>query len=276
MWFAQSIALPCLLFINVLKLDFGIIFNWSLLISFYGAALICFLSGFIGAIYIFSATRSNAVAIGFCALFSNSVLLGLPITEQAYGVNALEANFVIVALHAPFCYLVGITFMEATSLEVRRFGDILIKILGALFSNALTVSIFLAFFFNLVGLKPPFIVMESIDLLAHAGLPIALFGLGAILTEYKLSKSIGEAIMISLISLIVHPLITFYFGSYWHLLNESELRSAVLTAAMAPGVNTFLFANIYNKSQDIAANTILISTALSVFSVSCWLLLLNA
>ena len=75
MWFAQSIALPCLLFINVLKLDFGIIFNWSLLISFYGAALICFLSGFIGAIYIFSATRSNAVAIGFCALFSNSVLL---------------------------------------------------------------------------------------------------------------------------------------------------------------------------------------------------------
>ncbi len=50
--------------------------------------------------------------IGFCCLFSNSVLLGLPITERAYGPDALTGNFAIIAFHAPFCYGLGITAME--------------------------------------------------------------------------------------------------------------------------------------------------------------------
>ena len=64
----------------------------------------------------------------FCCLFSNSVLLGLPITERAYGVDALTGNFAIVAMHAPFCYGLGITAMEIVSnrggrtIEAARAG----------------------------------------------------------------------------------------------------------------------------------------------------------
>ena len=275
MWFAQSIALPSLLFINVTKLDLNTVFNWNLLLSFYGSATFCFLLGFIGAITLFASSTSNAISIGFCALFSNSVLLGLPITEQAYGPEELSANFAIVALHAPFCYLIGITLMELTKMEHGQLLIIPIKVMKSVLSNALTVAIILAFFFNFIKFQIPIIAMKSLDLLAYAGLPVALFGLGSILTRYKLSNSIWEAVMISAISLIIHPLMTFYAGTTFLVLTQSELRSAVITAAMAPGVNTFLFANIYQKSQDIAANTILISTFLSVFTASVWLAILS-
>jgi malonate transporter len=45
------------------------------------------------------------VAIGFVPLFANSVLLGLPITERAYGADALAGNFAIISIHAAYCYL---------------------------------------------------------------------------------------------------------------------------------------------------------------------------
>jgi predicted permease len=51
---------------------------------------------------------------------------------------------------------------------------------------------------------------------------------------------------------------------------------AVLVAAMAPGVNTYLFADMYRRGLDIAASTVVLGTAASVFSISLWLWIINA
>ena len=45
-------------------------------------------------------------------MFSNGVLLGLPISELAFGAQSLFINYTIIIGHAPFCYLVGITLIE--------------------------------------------------------------------------------------------------------------------------------------------------------------------
>ena len=39
-------------------------------------------------------------------------MLGLPVTERAYGASALEGNYSIIAFNAATCYFVGITAME--------------------------------------------------------------------------------------------------------------------------------------------------------------------
>jgi hypothetical protein len=44
---------------------------------------------------------------------------------------------------------------------------------------------------------------------------------------------------------------------------------------MAPGMNAFMFANLYGKAKQIAASTVLAGTIISVLTVSGWLLLLN-
>jgi malonate transporter len=44
---------------------------------------------------------------------------------------------------------------------------------------------------------------------------------------------------------------------------------------MAPGMNAFMFANMYGNAKQIAASTVLVGTVLSVFTVSLWLLILN-
>ena len=57
-------------------------------------------------------------------------------------------------------------------------------------------------------------------------------------------------------------------------LDTASIRSAVVTAAMPPGVNAFLFASMYQSAQRVAASTVLISTLLSVLSSAMWLDLL--
>jgi malonate transporter len=52
------------------------------------------------------------------------------------------------------------------------------------------------------------------------------------------------------------------------------LRSAVITAAMAPGINAFLFSSMYKKAQRVVASSILLGTIATVLSASFWILIL--
>ena len=112
MRFTQGFAIPCLLFRAISTLDLSASFDPGLLISFYTGSGTCFALGLLGARLLFGRPWEDAVAIGFSALFANTVLLGLPIMERAYGAGALQPNYAIIAVHAPFCYALGITAME--------------------------------------------------------------------------------------------------------------------------------------------------------------------
>ena len=112
MSFTQNFAIPVLLFNAIAKVDLVNVFELNLFFSFYFGATIGFLLGFFGSYYLFRRPLEDSVVIGVCCLFSNTVMLGLPITERAFGEDALRHNFAIVSIHAPFCYFIGITVME--------------------------------------------------------------------------------------------------------------------------------------------------------------------
>lgn len=270
MKFTQNFAIPCLLFSAVSQLDLSANFNAPLLLSFYTGAITGFVVGFLGARILFKRPVTDSIAIGFACLFSNSVLLGLPITERAYGTAALEANYAIVAIHAPVCYIIGMTTMEIA----RNTGGNLLtavgKIIVSVFSNALLIGIGLGLAVNLLGLTTPGTLQEAIDMLAGAALPVALFGLGGVLFQYKPEGDMRVILFICAVSLGLHPAITWTLGTLFDL-PTGAFRSAVLTAAMAPGVNAYIFASMYGVAKRVAATSVLLATALSVVTSWLWL-----
>ena len=273
MKFTQNFAIPVLLFNAIAKVDLANIFNFNLFFSFYVGATAGFLIGFLGSHYIFNRPLEDSVAIGFCCLFSNTVMLGLPITERAYGTDALQHNFAIVSIHAPFCYFLGITVMElikSTEKSISKKGIIILK---AMFSNALVVGIVLGFLINICGVNLAKSIQASVDMITAVALPAALFGMGGILYQYRPEGDAGPIIMICAVSLIIHPAIVWIFGSQLNL-TDAQLRSVVITAAMAPGINTYVFANMYGKAKRVASTGVLLSTALSIGTVWVWLSLL--
>ena len=270
MKFTQTFAIPCLLFQAVSTLDLSQTFHFALLGSFYFGAVCGFCLGLFGARFLFKRTWDDSVAIGFCCLFSNSVLLGLPITERAYGTAALTANFAIIAVHAPICYGIGITVMELVRGRGSSAPELLRKVLQAIFKNALVIALGLGFFVNLLGIILPVILTDGLDLLANAALPAALFGLGGVLVRYRPEGDLRVIFYICAISLLVHPSLVWITGRYFDL-SETDFRSAILTAAMAPGINAYIFANMYGTARRVAASAVLISTALTILTASFWL-----
>lgn len=274
MKFAQGFAIPCLLFKAISELDLGASIDPVLLISFYSGAAICFTIGIIGARLLLKRDWEDSVVIGFCCLFSNSILLGIPITEQAYGADALAGNFVIVAFHSPFCYGLGITVMEFVRNRGQSGAALLRNVLRAMFRNTLVLAILAGFAVNISGAQLPVALDDALSLIVRAALPAALFALGGVLIQYKPEGDKLAIAMVCAIALVLHPALVWIFGTTLHL-DQDYFRSGVLTAAMAPGFNAYIFANMYGRAQRVAASSVLVATGLCVVTVWLWLMVLG-
>ena len=271
--FTQQFAIPCLLFFAIANLDLSVGFDPNLMLSFYGGATVSFILGIFGARFLFNRDREDSIVIGFCCLFSNSVLLGLPITERAYGADNLAGNYAIIAFHAPFCYGLGITVMEITRNTGKSAWAFTTSILSAMFKNSLILGIVLGFLVNILGLTVPQVIGDALSMISRAALPGALFALGGILVQHRPEGDLRLIAMVCILSLVVHPALSWGFGTSLAL-PQDLFRSSVLTAAMAPGFNAYIFANMYGRGKRIAASSVLLATGGSVVTVWLWLNLL--
>lgn len=74
--------------------------------------------------------------------------------------------------------------------------------------------------------------------------------------------------------MVLHPSLMWVFGVAASVPTEA-FKSGVLTAAMAPGVNGYIFANMYGRARRVAASTVLLATMASILTVWVWLMLLE-
>jgi hypothetical protein len=273
MSFTQNFAIPCLLFQAISTLDLSQGFDPWMMFSFYTGAATGFAAGRFGARYLFGRDWEDCVAIGFCCLFSNSLMIGLAITERAYGSDALTHNYALVALHSPFCYGLGITVMEVVRNREKSPAQLSITVLRAMFQNALIIGIVLGFVVNFSDITLPVALTDALDMVVRAALPAALFGMGGVLFKYRPDGDLRTIGFVCGISLLLHPAIVWLLGTY-HDLSAPAFRSAVITAAMPTGVNGYVFANMYGRARRVAASSVLLGTALSIFTISLWLLVL--
>ena len=272
--FTVRFAVPVFLFLKMYELELDTAFNWATLVSFYVGAISCFVLGVVFARAI-GRRPGESIAIGFGAFFSNTVLVGIPVMERAYGPAALEPMFGVIALHAPTVYTMGMIAMEMSRqggegalAALRRAGRSIVR-------NGLMIGILSGLALNLASISLPEFVLDAAKLLAAAALPAALFGMGGALTRYRLQSEISPALVIAALSLGLHPLIAYIGAVHVFALEPPFVRAAVITAAMPAGMNVYIFAAMYNRAEGVAASTVLLSTALAVLTISGWLALVG-
>ncbi|MEZ5871363.1 MAG: AEC family transporter [Nitratireductor sp.] len=272
--FAVKLAVPTLLMRAMYNLDFSQAFYPPMLGAFYCGALASFVIAIIAARTFWNRRPGEAVAIGFCAMFSNTVLFGLPIMERAFGAQALPPAFGIISLHAPCLYAVGMITMELSRTDGRPLGVALKAAARSILTNPFMIGVLLGTFLNLASIPIPEPLMAAINMLATAAIPAALVGIGAALTRYSLRSEFSESVMVSALSLVVHPAIAFVLS--WHVLGLpiEYVRAAVVIAAMPPGMNGYIFAAMYDRAMGVAASSLIVANLLSVFTITAWLALL--
>ncbi len=275
MFFVQNIALPVMLFNAISKINLVVGFNYQLLISFYAGSLLSFSLALAITFLYFKRSWEDSVVIAFAALFGNTVMLGLAVVGRAFGDASLASAYIIVAFHAPFCFIVGITTMELYKSNGKRERPILVSLLSLILKNAILMGMVLGFVFNFLGLSLPNVLDVPVNMISGAAIPAALFGLGGILSQYKPTGDLKIIGMVCFFTLVFHPLAVWILSSQVFNIQKPLIQSAVVTAAMPPGLNAFIFASIYGRGTRIAASSILLGTILAIFTSSIILYLLT-
>lgn len=278
MTYAQSFALPVLLFRAIAALDLSAAYDLGLMASFYIGAFCAFAIVFAAARWGFGVSLPEAVAAGFAGYFSNSLLLGVPITERAFGADALAGNFAIISIHAPLLYTFGIIAMvmaQAKGAAAKGALPLARTALRSIISQPLVIGILCGFAVNLSNFPMPGFADSATEMMARSGIPAALFGLGGVLLRYRPEGELRLITVVVIAALIVHPAITYVLARGVFQVDTDALRSATLTAAMAPGVSAYMFAHLFGIGRRVAASAVLIGTAGALVSVWVWLQILS-
>ena len=138
--------------------------------------------------------------------------------------------------------------------------------LRRLVTNPLTISAVVGVVLALTGWQLPRVVDSPIRMMAGAAIPLMLMSYGAAL---RLSPPLGraghngEVLLASLLKLGVMPVVAWGVGLALGL-DDRVLLGVVITAALPTAQNIFLHATRYRVGEDVARETILITTLASL------------
>lgn len=273
--FVNNFATPCLLFYSISSSDFRSAFNIGIIGPYYFGAIVCFVIGIVIARRVFANRPGESVSVGFAGMFTNTVLVGLPIMTRAYGEEALPVTLSIIGLHGAILLTLGMITMELTRRDGQPLGRTLVVAAQRVGSNPLIWGIVAGIAGSLAGLELIEPAAAFFSMMAQAVVPVALFGIGGALNEFRLSDNWKQALVAALIKLIVHPAIAYVLMIWVMRVPPDIARYGILLSSMPAGINIYVFATYYDRGTSVAANAILIGTILSALTISAWLDILS-
>ena len=138
--------------------------------------------------------------------------------------------------------------------------------LRRLVTNPLTIAAVVGLVLALTGSSLPAAVVSPLEMLAGAAIPLMLMSYGAAL---RLSPPLGraghngEVLVASVLKLVVMPVVAWSVGLALGL-DDRVLLGVVITAALPTAQNIFLHATRYRVGEDVARETILVTTLASL------------
>ncbi len=279
--FVFTLAIPLLLFTTLATADFHGVSPWRIWAAYFASFAIVWTVGHLMITRIFGRDARAGIVAGGSAAYSNGVLIGLPLMQTALGESGTVFLIIVVAIHLPVMMLISVFLNEwvlaaegnDTDPASRREG--FKRLAFTLIKHPILIGIAAGMLWRLTGLAIPSAAAKVIDPLARSAGPLALFASGMALVNYGIARQVKAAVAISALKLFLLP--SLVFAAAWGIgLPPIGVAALTLTGACPTGVNAFLIASRLGTGQALASNTLLISTAAGVVTVTLWLSVVQA
>lgn len=271
--FVFTLALPAMLFRMMCDFSQRPAVDARLLIAFFGSCLLVFILGRIIARRVFQLDGVSGSVFALAGIFSNNVMLGLPIATLMLGEEAIPS----VALVLVFNGLILWTLVTV-SVEWARHGTPslqgFIKTLRGVFTNPLIIGIISGTLFSLTGLPLPSVIDTPVSMLGQVAAPLSLVVLGMGLAEYRIAEGWQISAAICTMKLLVQPLVIWLLAIALNL-PPMETKVVVLLGSMAVGVNIYLMSRQFNVLGGPAAASLVMSTMLAAITTPLILTLMG-
>ncbi len=245
--FVFSVAMPAMLFRMMSDLSRLPPVDARLLMAFFGSCLIVFILGRLVAWKLFGLDGAGQSLFGLGGVFSNNVLLGIPLAKVTLGEAALPSVALVLVFNS-----LTLWTLVTVSVEWARHGSFtahgFVKTVKAVLKTPIVASILSGTLFGLSGLPVPALIDQPLAMVGTAAAPLAMIVLGMGLAEYGIREGWQISTAITAVKLLVQPLVVW------------------LLASLAVGANVYLMARQFKVLEGPVAGSLLLSTMLSALT----------
>jgi malonate transporter and related proteins len=272
--FVFYVAVPALLF--RLMSDFSRLppVDARLLIAYFGACLVVFVVARLVAARIF---RLDGVAQSVFALgtiFSNNVLLGVPLAQVTLGERSLPSISLVLVFNALSLWTLATVSVEWARHRAMSWSGYF-QAAKAVLKNPIVASILLGTLWGLAALPLPGVIDKTLSLVSDAAVPMSLIALGMGLARYGIREGWQLSAAITLMKLAGQPLVVWLLARALSL-PALETQAIVLLAALPVGANVYLMSRQFDTLSGPVASSLVASTALSAVTTPLILTLMGA
>lgn len=273
------IAVPSLIFRTLSGGTAPVDNPWGYWIAYFGGVVVCWAIAMLVATRMLGRDQREAAIHGFAAAQSNTVLVGVPLILSVYGDAGATPLFLLLAIHLPIMMTAAAILIETAA----KLGDpparpfaVAVRLARTIATHPIILALVAGVLAQRFGVTPPAVVRSLVDQLAATASPCALIAMGLALKRFGFVSDLKAVATISTLKLVAHPLIVWALA--FHVLSVPPVWAgvAVLFAAMPCGINAYLIAARYKVGEATASAAIAVSTAVSVITVSGWLVILGA
>lgn len=263
------IFLPVLLFYNIYTTKAERILDLPLILFTVIAVLAVFLLGWIAVLFLTKDNKKRGVMLqGFFR--SNYAILGIPLIGYVCGDGAKGLASLMAAVVVPLFNVLAVICLE----RFREGKPEMKKMVLGILKNPLIIACVLGMIFLGLGIKLPSVLEKTVGDLSKIATPLALIVLGASFTFSSIRGYGKEILAVTLARLVIVPFLMLFSAALLGF--GKEAIACLLVVSGSPvAVSSFAMAQQMGGDEELAAQSVVISSVFCLVSLFVWIFLLS-
>jgi predicted permease len=217
-------------------------------------------------VLLFRMRRSLGPMMGLGTAYAYVGFFGIPVTQLAFGPDYLIHQSVLTALMAILVCTLGV-WMLAPAGEKGMIDKLRIA-----FETPLIPSVAVGLLLRGFEIELPAVLSQPMQFLGSIFTPLALYTLGAGIAAQRVVRlELGPQLLIVFLKFLLAPAASWVICILMGL--PRDVTDVIVVAASTPvGVLITIFAAEYKTEAEFISTAVVITTALSPFVVTAWIL----
>ncbi|MBP0617482.1 AEC family transporter [Jiella mangrovi] len=266
--FVIYIALPALFFQLLSKTPVEKLASVGFIASTTLATFVIFVVGFAVALLRSRGDVPASTIQGLAGAYGNIGYMGPGIALVALGPQAAVPVALIFCFDSVLHFVMAPLLMALGGGEKLSAPAMVRQVAIKIFTHPFIIATIVGVLGAVLKLQPPGPIERSLELLAGAAAPCALFAMGVTLALRPLKRVPPELFTIVPIKLILHPIVVWLVLVLAGPFDPVWVGCAMLLASLPTATNVFVIAQQYEVWVERASAVVLVTTVISVTTVT--------
>ncbi|UTW55612.1 AEC family transporter [Kordiimonas sp. SCSIO 12610] len=272
--FVWWVGIPSLLFRAIASSELPSYSELTLVLGYYSALYLIYFSAFYIGKLIFTQSTAEAGVFGLSTCFANGAFIGIPIIDGAYGNEGVRMLLVLLSFHTLTLIPITTFIVERAKTKGNSTG-LIVRTFASIRQNPILIALIIGLCWSAFHIPVPAWLDRFLAFPAQAAAPVGLFAAGMALSYVKISGDLAQATASTFLKLIMLPIGAYIITKQVLDLPDIWVGTATLMGALPTGMIAYSFADKQGVAPRRAATTVLLSTALSAFTLSFLLFVLR-